>query len=107
MDPRKSHRAHPLHRGIHATLRFVRVRDRSTSIDAIPRIFGNTSRGIEGRSQASSPRSGARMRGLDAGPASANLRNLENVIVRPFEGRAESLEGTLRSGGTLSAPFDS
>jgi len=37
------------------------------------------------------------MRGLDAGPASATLRNLGNVIVRPFAGPAELLEGALRS----------
>ena len=37
------------------------------------------------------------MRGLDAGPASATLRNLWNVIVRPFAGPAELLEGALRS----------
>lgn len=37
-------------------------------------------------------RSGARLR-LDAGPASATLKNLGNIIVRPFEGRLSTWKG--------------
>ena len=44
---------------------------------------------------------------LSAGPASTTLRNLGDVIVRPFVGHDALLEDALRSGGTLSLPLDS
>jgi integrase len=54
------------------------------SLDDIPRILGIVCRSSEAGVKALRPRSGARMRGLDAGPASAMLRAFGECLALRF-----------------------